>query len=385
MSKAKLYSYKIAAKIFFPSYSIEALFQNAEKLYPIPPETVATPEVKQMNFAKRFKVLQMDNYSLPDIYTAHISQAIYYPKYELMLSESYKVLKEANWINRIQLRPDQMFDLIKKVNPKVARLFNCVIKPEQISGFCSVIRRREDIKNHQYHTLVDVAPRLYLLAQPEYQNIHEIKLLFSSEPSKIERYFIQKLAPKNLKVTVLNNPDQLYSLEHLIFPTFMSRLGCGYLPSVYIEYFREKVLPKRESNKVHRIFISRAKAKWRKMINEDELFEALKPYGFKKYFLEDMSIEDEIDLFYDADYVVGSFGAGLSNIIFSLKIKVLELFPDELVYPNYYYLAKSLGHTYGYYHGLVEMPSERKSDKLDFRVNVSEVIERLLKLEKQHQ
>jgi capsular polysaccharide biosynthesis protein len=125
------------------------------------------------------------------------------------------------------------------------------------------------------------------------------------------------------------------------------------------------------------------------MVNEDELFEALKPYGFKKYFLEDLSMDAEIELFYDADYVVGIFGAGLTNMIFSDQIKILELFPSEFVEPNYYYLAKSLGHTYGYYNGYCNEPEEklnsRAGRRIDFIVNVSAVVESLLALEKQHQ
>ena len=188
---------------------------------------------------------------------------------------------------------------------------------------------------------------------------------------------------------MVENPDNLYSVEQLIFPTLMSRMCCGYLPSVYIEYFRDKILPKRESNRVNRIFISRAKTQLRRMVNEDDIFEALKPHGFKKYFLEDLSIEEEIDLFYDADYVVGTFGAGLTNIIFSHKIKVLELSPSQFVDPCFYYLAKSFGHTYGYCNGYCDKHNI-KSDiwsvhKADFRVNVSEVVERLLELESKHQ
>jgi hypothetical protein len=380
-SKTKIYGYKIARKIFFPSYSIEEFFPKAEKLYPIPPETVATPEVKQMNVVKLSKPLQTDNYSIPDIYTVHLNQVIYYPRYDLILPKFGKVLKETNYITIYALKPIQMFSLIKKVNRKVAHLFNCVSKPEQISGVCSVIRRSECSKHNHYHALIDVIPRLYLLNQPEYQNINEIKLLFPSEPTTIESFFINKLAPKNLKITVVDNPDNLYLIDELIFPTFMSRLGSGYLPSVYLNFFRDKVLPKRKSKKSNKIFISRAKARHRRLINENELFEALEPYGFKKYFLEDLSIQAEIELFYDADYVVGVLGAGLTNIIFSSQIKVLEIFNSEFCATDYYYLAKSLGHTYGYCHG----SHKKAKGKADFRVNVSEVVERLLELEKQHQ
>ncbi|MEQ8757975.1 MAG: glycosyltransferase family 61 protein [Coleofasciculus sp. G1-WW12-02] len=388
--------YKITRFFLIPSYPLEKLFPNAEKLHPIKPETVPTPEFKQIeNEGLKFdKAIHKEDYSLPAIYTANLSEVIYYPRYDLIFTKSGKIIKET--ISTLYyLNPYQILDLIKKVNIKFTNLFHFASKPEKISGTCSLIREYGRQKNHA-HTLVDIIPKIYLLNQPEYQNIDEIKLLFSSEPTNTERFLIEKLAPQNIKLTVVENAERLYSIDKLIFSTKMTRSTRLYLPQEYIEYFRRKVLPKRESKKVNRIFISRSKARHRRMINEAELFEALKSYGFKKYFLEDMSVEDEIELFYDAEYVVGTFGAGQANIIFSRQIKVLEIFANEYFMPDLYYLAKSLGHTYRYYNGYCAgLDSEKKligkDDMIwykrtaDFRVNVSEVVECLLELEKQHQ
>lgn len=380
LKTAKKYGYKVVIKLLYPSYSVEELFINVDKLSPIRQEKVATPEVKQMNVAKISQYLQTDEYSLPAIYTVILVNSLYYPRYDLILTDEGKVLKETNHIKFHTLKVNQILDLIKTAS--INKFRNLFYLSKKISGFCSIIRRSEDVKNNHYHTLVDVIPRCYLLNQAEYNNIDEIKLLFPSEPTTIELFFINKLAPKNIKITVVENPDSLYELDKLIFPTFMSRLACGYLPSVYIEYFQNRILPKRESKKVHRIFISRSKARSRKLLNEKELLDALEPYGFKKYFIEDMSIEEQIDLFYDAEYVIGTHGAGLTNIIFSCQIKVLELFNSEICQTHYYYLAKSLGHTYGYCNCLEQKKAKRSAD---FRMNISEVIERMLEIEKQHQ
>jgi len=394
---ATQYSYKIARRFLLSWHSMDKLFPNIEKLYPIQPETVATPEIKQMNVFKHYS--QTDYYSLPeDIYTAHLSRVIYDPKYELLMTESGKIIEEIKSFIKMSciVKPNFILSFIQNKNLKITKLLPFVSEPEKISGVCSVIRItgvgvRQ--KNY-YHVLVDSLPRLYLLNQPEYQNIDEIKLLFSSKPTTLERFYIKKLAPKNVQITVIDNPESLYLIDKLIFPSYLSSADCGYLPSVYIEYFRDKVLPKRESKKVNLIFISRIKASSRRLINEDEIFESLSPYGFERYILEDLSIEAQIELFYDAEYVVGIHGAGLTNILFSHQIKVLELFPSEFCELHYYYLAKSLGHTYGYCHGCYPESENKfisRGDLLeskryiDFRVNVSEVVERLLELEKQHE
>ena len=64
-----------------------------------------------------------------------------------------------------------------------------------------------------------------------------------------------------------------------------------------------------------------------------------------------MSIEEQIELFYDAKFVMGTHGAGLSNLIFSSNIQVLELFPMKEISPYYYYLSKVVENNYNYWCG----------------------------------
>jgi hypothetical protein len=46
--------------------------------------------------------------------------------------------------------------------------------------------------------------------------------------------------------------------------------------------------------------------------------------------------------------VVGTHGAGLTNVLFSDAVKVIEIFPSWYVLPHYLYLCRSLGHPYDY-------------------------------------
>ena len=138
-------------------------------------------------------------------------------------------------------------------------------------------------------------------------------------------------------------------LEKLVFPKLLTSYNAGYLPSEYIKFFINKIKPNRERNKINRIFISRKNSPSRHILNEDDIIDRLAIHGFKKYFLEEMSIAEQIELFYDADYVIGVHGAGLVNIIFSSQINVLEIFPTSYVIPHYFYLSKSLNHVYKYW------------------------------------
>lgn len=95
-----------------------------------------------------------------------------------------------------------------------------------------------------------------------------------------------------------------------------------------------------------RIYISRPKAVGRQLINEDDVLEALTPFGFVAYTLENMSFSDQVRLFSQAEIVVAPHGAGLTNILFAENLIVIELFGSYVV-PSFFLLAKALGFHYG--------------------------------------
>jgi len=55
------------------------------------------------------------------------------------------------------------------------------------------------------------------------------------------------------------------------------------------------------------------------LLNEDELFNQLKKYGFKKIFFENLSYEKQVELSMNCKIMIGYHGAGLTNLIFMKK------------------------------------------------------------------
>jgi len=180
-----------------------------------------------------------------------------------------------------------------------------------------------------------------------------------------------------------------YLIENLIYPSFLTKINSAYLPAEYLNFFSQRVCPNSSRKRDKRIFISRKDAVMRRILNEEELLEVLEKYGFQQYVLEQMTLEEQIELFYNAEVVIGSHGAGFSNIIFSEKIHIIELFPSKFIWmPVYYFLSKSMQHNYHYlcsggelnYTNFDRILSEKKlsphsyfKDR-DFIVNVSEVV-----------
>jgi len=99
-------------------------------------------------------------------------------------------------------------------------------KIERISGICTVFH---SVASGYYHQLIDNIPRLYLLNQPDYKDIKEIKLICSKRLTKAEKIFLPKNASKQCKYYP-SKSRQNYLIENLIFPTFLTRRFAGYLP-----------------------------------------------------------------------------------------------------------------------------------------------------------
>lgn len=331
---------RILNKALLRTVSLDSLYgDNLKKTCLIPPETVDTIEAKKMPFRSLSRHLQKDSYTTPPIFTTELSGVYYIPKYSIVLTKDRKIILESlvHNINKSALMKylswQDVFDS----------------KAETITGWCSIFQANW---HGYYHTLVDSIPRSYLLNNIKSSKLEKIKLLCCNEPNKIEKYLIPKIAPANVELTSVSE-NKLYYLEKLILPTFLTEQSAGYLPSKYVANLHNKVSPKFCDPQKNRIFISRIRRansrSKRHILNEKELFYELKKRGFKKCILEDLSIDETIKLFHNAETVVAAHGAGLSNIMFSKNINVLELHPLNEIAPFYYFLSKSLKHNYYYW------------------------------------
>jgi hypothetical protein len=96
-----------------------------------------------------------------------------------------------------------------------------------------------------------------------------------------------------------------------------------------------------------RVFISRARAQRRRLLNEDRIWQILEPLGFERVLMEDLSLDAQVDLMMDTRVLVGSHGAGLTNMIFCAPgTQVLEIADLSFPNPNFYAMASGLGHEY---------------------------------------
>jgi capsular polysaccharide biosynthesis protein len=100
-----------------------------------------------------------------------------------------------------------------------------------------------------------------------------------------------------------------------------------------------------KSKTPERIFISRKGS--RCLINENEIEQTLKEYGFEKFYFEDIPISEQWSVTRNAKVVVGMHGAALKSLVFnSNSVKVLELFHPGYVVDVYRQDTNAVGGTW---------------------------------------
>ena len=107
----------------------------------------------------------------------------------------------------------------------------------------------------------------------------------------------------------------------------------------------EGLRPKKEE----RLYVSRSAARWRRVIDEEEVVECLRGEGFRPVYLEHLSFREQVDLFSRAEYVVGPHGSGLANLLFApAGVRVVELFAPRCINSLFYGITVVVGQRYAY-------------------------------------
>jgi hypothetical protein len=100
------------------------------------------------------------------------------------------------------------------------------------------------------------------------------------------------------------------------------------------------------SNKIYKkIYISRNKSS-RYIENEEAIKPLLKNHEFEFLLLEDLSLNQQAEIFSHAEVIIGAHGAGLTNIIYSNPNTFIGEIAPRTVNPCYLVLAKQFGLRY---------------------------------------
>ncbi len=186
-----------------------------------------------------------------------------------------------------------------------------------------------------FHFMFDILPKIFLaksiinLDNVDYFLVNkqidwQIKIF---ESIGIDRRRLLD-AQNNRHIKVKN----IYSLTHPWYLEGYIQEQVVYLPAWIIFELRKYFLKKISPDKKLKIFIDRSNSKYNhcKIMNNAELTNFLKNQGFLIIKPEELSLNDQVDIFSNSKIIIGGHGAALTNIIFCQEnTDIIEIIPSS--------------------------------------------------------
>ncbi len=208
--------------------------------------------------------------------------------------------------------------------------------------------------SNYFHWLIEVIPKLHLL--DKHEKYKSIPLIVEANMPE-QHYELLKMLAGNTRKIIFADIDTHYVVKHAVIPSRLSRLVFDYQPGYRIEYddfrfnpiaikyLREKLIKGTPSSKSRRLYLTRKGSKLRSLVNEQEIENLFKQYGFEVVYPAKLNIDAQLKLFSSAEIIAGPSGAAFSNIIFAPKNCKVMLFTQhgENTHVIYHALANATG------------------------------------------
>jgi hypothetical protein len=194
----------------------------------------------------------------------------------------------------------------------------------------TVVSLSTDGHNNFYHWMLDLLPKLFIALAAGLGKA----TFYVGASTPFQKQTLDLLGIPLGRVIDCNEVRFLQA-DELIVPF----LGDAHPPNVFdaakcrllAEVFSSRFIATTSSEKLpSRFVISRGKTRSRRVVNQPELLARLQPLGFHPVYLEDLSLQEQITLFAQAEGIVASTGAALVNLVHARPgTPVAILMPEE--------------------------------------------------------
>lgn len=198
-----------------------------------------------------------------------------------------------------------------------------------------------------FHWITDALPRLYALGA----RVKGATILLPMPYGQFE-YTAPSLAP--FEIGTIRHLDKQHVLlcRDVIVPTHTA--PSGNYNAVIMNGLKDRLLAhfgaRNATPNGERVYVSRQKAKVRRIANEEDVEVVLKQSGFRTVCFEDCTFAQQVAIASNASCMVSNHGAGLTNMLFMpAGGRVLELRKAGDSHNNCYFaLASAVGLEYWY-------------------------------------
>jgi hypothetical protein len=207
-----------------------------------------------------------------------------------------------------------------------------------------------------YHWMVESLQRLYIVGQM-YPDCTIVL------PESVHEYVHRSIALMGFNKFLTIKSDEVVNVPSLIMPEIVYYDGVeneehpplDLVPPTHplaqqelIISVRKKLLESLKPVHAYRkIYVSRSRAKIRRLKNESEILSLLEKEGFETVYFEGMSFMDQVQLMRETLILAGVHGSNMVNILFLPETAtVLELMNEHYLNDAFYLLSSSVGVSY---------------------------------------
>jgi capsular polysaccharide biosynthesis protein len=205
--------------------------------------------------------------------------------------------------------------------------------PKKLTGKTLFLKGWGDAYYHIMHDAV-CAVKLVQDAGIDIDSIDNI-LVFEYKEDWYNKVYSKLGLPKNKFID--GQGKNVYECEQLIVASYFEHHGIWYSDFLKTIFLPKSVLKNKYGKK---LFISRAKALTRRILNEDEVISFLGNHGFSVVYAEDLTIEEQASIYNNAECIIAVHGANLVNVLFcnpGTKICEIRYTKHAMYYKKLYY------------------------------------------------
>lgn len=197
------------------------------------------------------------------------------------------------------------------------------------------------------HWMFDLLPKIEVLRQAGWADGDIDHYVVNSTRGEFVSESLSRLGIAKEKVVF--GSGNLITGDQLLVSSRVRRGFCT--PDWVREFIASMFLPddglRPAVNQQRKIYISRANARRRRVLNEEEICDFLESRGFRRVFAEHTSISEFAQLVYSSGTIVAPHGAGITNVAFAApNVRVLELFGAHIVAEGWLMTKCVGGHHY---------------------------------------
>jgi hypothetical protein len=214
---------------------------------------------------------------------------------------------------------------------------------------------------------------------------HEIPILINRNLSPEIKDFIKVISGRNLVEIGESQGIEIREVYFPFFENFLFESMAGDIKAaeslynkVSYQYARQELGTNKDIDPVEssRIFIRRESGLFRPLLNAERIQKMLEnEFGFVTHYVGNLSLDQAISIFQNAEIIVGEYGAGLAHMVLApYRAQVLEIRgPLERNALEYEYLAKTLELEHSSIVGEALYFSKKGISRGPYRVNPTEL------------